>query len=108
MQLVSLILIDWIVIYEVDSTIQRFNYWVPMFNFSHQVLPKLRLWEFFSVDVKKTVEQFRRDVLNSGGPAGASSSTDSPPLKLTTGKSYQRFSATVDLAKALEKFNKER
>ena len=64
MQLVSLILIDWIVIYVVDSTIQPCNYWVPMFNFSHQVLPKLRLSEFFSVDVKKTVEQFRLSLIH--------------------------------------------
>ena len=90
-----------------DSTVV-INLMYNFFHASNQVLPKLKLWEFFSVDVKKTVEQFRRDVLNSGGPASASSSADGSPLKLTTGKSYQRFSATVDLAKALEKFNRER
>ena len=79
-----------------------------MYNFSYHVLPNLKLWEFFSVDIEKTVEQFRHAVLHSRGPAGTSSKLDGPSLKLKTGNSYQRFSATVDMAKALEKFNKER
>jgi len=77
-------------------------------GFRNQVLPKLRLWEFFCVNVEKTVEQFRHAVLKAGRPASASSKPDGPPLKVTTGPLYQRFSATIDLAKALEKFNKER
>ena len=71
-------------------------------------MPKLRLWEFFGVNVEKTVEQFRHALLKARKPASGSSKPDGPPLKVTTGASYQRFSATIDMAKALEKFNKER
>ena len=60
------------------------------------------------MDVEKTVEQFRHAVLNSRRPDSASPKPDGPPLKVTTGASYQRFSATIDMAKAMEKFNKER
>lgn len=60
------------------------------------------------MNVEKTVEQFRHAVLKAGRPDSASSKPDGPPLKVCTGTSYQRFSGTIDMEKALEKFNKER
>lgn len=60
------------------------------------------------MDVKKTVDQFRNAMLKAKRPATGPSKLDGPALKVTTGTSYQRFSATIDMAKALEKFNKER
>lgn len=77
-------------------------------HFRHQVLPKLRLWEFFCVDVEKTVDQFRNAMLRAKRPVSGPSKHDGPPLKVTTGTFSERFSATIDMAKALEKFNKER
>ena len=78
-------------------------------HFRHKVLPKLRLWEFFCVDVKKLVDQFRNAMLRAKRPVGSPSKVDhGPALKVTNGTSYQRFSASIDMEKALEKFNKER
>jgi len=47
-------------------------------------------------------------MLRAKRPVGGPSEHDGPPLKVTTGTCYERFSGTIDMAKALEKFNKER
>ena len=60
------------------------------------------------MDVKKTVDQFRTAMLKAKRPVSGASKHDEPPLKVTTDMSYQRFSATIDMEKALEKFNTER
>ena len=78
------------------------------FNVRHQVLPKLRLWELFSVDVAKAVDQFRTAMLKVKKPGSGSLKHDEEPLVLTVGPSYERFSATVDMVKAVAKFNRER
>ena len=78
------------------------------FNVRHQVLPKLRLWELFSVDVAKEVDQFRTAMLKVKKPGSGSLKHDEEPLELTVGPSYERFSATVDMVKAVAKFNRER
>ncbi|RMX46887.1 hypothetical protein pdam_00020742 [Pocillopora damicornis] len=74
----------------------------------HQVLPKLQLWELFSVDVAKAVDQFRTAMLKVKKPWSGSLKHDEEPLVLTVGPSYERFSATVDIVKAVAKFNRER
>ena len=94
--------------YFVCSPIQLHCNILLTIHFRHQVLPKLRLWEFFCVDVDKTVDQFRNAMLRAKRPAGDHSKHDGPPLKVTTGTLYERFSGTIDMVKALEKFNKER
>lgn len=60
------------------------------------------------MNVDKTVDQFRNAMLRAKRPVGGTSEHDVPPLKVTTGTCYERFSGTIDMAKALEKFNKER
>lgn len=60
------------------------------------------------MDVDKTVDEFRNAMLRAKRPVGGPSKHDGPPLKVTTGTLYERFSGTIDMAKALEKFNKER
>ena len=60
------------------------------------------------MDVDKTVDQFRNAMLRAKRPTSDHSEHDGPPLKVTTGTLYERFSGTIDMAKAVEKFNKER
>ena len=60
------------------------------------------------MDVTKTVDQFRNAMLKAKKPGTGPLTPDGEQLKVTTGASYERFSATVDMAKALEKFNRER
>ena len=60
------------------------------------------------MDVDKTVDQFHNAMLKSKRPAGGPSKHDGQPLKVTPGTGYERFSGTIDMTKALEKFNKER
>ena len=59
------------------------------------------------MDVDKTVDQFHNAMLRAKRP-GDPSKHDGQPLKVTPGTAYQRFSGTIDMTKALEKFNKER
>lgn len=74
----------------------------------NKILPELRLWEFFCVNVEKTVEQFRLALLKAKRPQSTTSKPDSAPLEVITAESYQRLSATIDMEKALKKFNRER
>ena len=59
------------------------------------------------MDVDKTVDQFHNAMLRAKRPGGPSKH-DGQPLKVTPSTVYERFSGTIDMTKALEKFNKER
>ena len=101
-------------IYPIDSAIHSLNNWGQglkenyLFYSRNKIFPKLKLWEFFCVDVEKTVEQFRHALLKAKRPESNSSTHDGPPLEVHATKSYQRFSARIDMEKAVEKFNTER
>ena len=60
------------------------------------------------MDVEKTVGQFRHALLKAKRPESTSSKPDGPPLEVHMTESYQRFSAKIDMEKALKKFNTER
>ena len=60
------------------------------------------------MDVEKTVEQFRHALLKAKRPESTSAKPDGSPLEVHMTESHQRFSAKIDMEKALKKFNTER
>ncbi|XP_041849646.1 glycogen debranching enzyme isoform X1 [Melanotaenia boesemani] len=67
------------------------------------VFPEVKLWEFFQVDVKKTVEQFR--TLLQNGPKPDHGKTEGEKgLKIIQDPHYHRYGNTVDMDSALETF----
>ncbi|XP_015210571.2 glycogen debranching enzyme isoform X2 [Lepisosteus oculatus] len=67
------------------------------------VFPKVKVWEFFQVDVERAVEQFR-DLLISGGQAGKHKTDTKQHLRIIQDPQYRRFGNTVDMNIALETF----
>ena len=66
------------------------------------------MWEFFGVDVEKTVEEFKNAVLKKKRHTSPMSNYEGSTLRLNPGTIYQRFSGTVDIEEALHMFNIER
>ncbi|XP_037601329.1 glycogen debranching enzyme isoform X4 [Cebus imitator] len=66
------------------------------------IFPKLKLWEFFQVDVNKAVEQFRR--LLTQGNRRVTKSDPNQHLKIIQDPEYRRFGCTVDMNIALATF----
>ncbi|KAM5256191.1 glycogen debranching enzyme isoform 3-T3 [Ctenodactylus gundi] len=65
------------------------------------IYPKIKLWEFFQVDISRTVEQFKR-LLTQGNKV-----TKSDPkqhLKILQDPEYRRLGCTVDMNIALATF----
>uniref|UniRef100_A0A4W4E6Z0 Glycogen debranching enzyme n=1 Tax=Electrophorus electricus TaxID=8005 RepID=A0A4W4E6Z0_ELEEL len=65
------------------------------------IFPRLKLWEFFQVDVGKAVEQFK-EMLQAVGPQ----MTESHKMKIIQDPQYKRFGNTVDMKMALEMFGR--
>ncbi|KAM6953512.1 glycogen debranching enzyme-like [Aplochiton taeniatus] len=68
-----------------------------------EVYPKVKLWEFFQVNVDKAVEQFKKLLQSGSGPA-MSDSEGRKQLKVVQDPQYRRFGNTVDMNSALETF----
>ncbi|KAG2461533.1 GDE enzyme, partial [Polypterus senegalus] len=67
------------------------------------VYPKLKLWEFFQVNVEKGVEQFKT-VLVQGKHKTKGKLDPKQHLKIIQDPNFKRFGSTVDLNLALETF----
>ncbi|NXA07805.1 GDE enzyme, partial [Sapayoa aenigma] len=70
------------------------------------IYPKIRLWEFFQVDVNKAVQQFKT-LLTQGKGRLCKMSTKSDPnqhLQILQDPDYRRFGCTVDMNIALATF----
>ncbi|XP_075038622.1 glycogen debranching enzyme isoform X1 [Mixophyes fleayi] len=67
-----------------------------------EVFPKLKLWEFYQVNVPKAVEQFR--VLLTSGGQKKGSKADPKHLVIIQDPQYRRFGCTVDMDIALGTF----
>ncbi len=68
-----------------------------------QVLPQARLWEYSSVDVEATVEEFRTAVYRLNG--GSHPRPEGKRLEIIQDKLYRRLGSTVNLDLCLELFN---
>jgi glycogen debranching enzyme len=66
---------------------------------AQEILPKLRLHEFYQLDVDRTVDQFKEHCLknNAKGKDG--------PLEIIQDPLYRRFGSTIDLDVAVNLFN---
>ncbi|XP_028666965.1 glycogen debranching enzyme isoform X1 [Erpetoichthys calabaricus] len=67
------------------------------------VYPKLKLWEFFQVNVEKAVEQFKT-LLVQGKHKTKGKLDPKQHLKIIQDPNFKRFGSTVDLNLALETF----
>ncbi|NP_001412258.1 glycogen debranching enzyme isoform 7 [Homo sapiens] len=66
------------------------------------IFPKLKLWEFFQVDVNKAVEQFRRLLTQEN--RRVTKSDPNQHLTIIQDPEYRRFGCTVDMNIALTTF----
>ncbi|XP_063796122.1 glycogen debranching enzyme isoform X2 [Pseudophryne corroboree] len=66
------------------------------------IFPKLKLWEFYQVNVSKAVDQFR--TLLTPGAQNKGSKADSKHLVIIQDPQYKRFGCTVDMDTALSTF----
>ncbi|KAG8436633.1 hypothetical protein GDO86_007656 [Hymenochirus boettgeri] len=66
------------------------------------IYPRLKLWEFYQVDVDKAVEQFR--ALLSSGAQKKGKKCDSKHLTIIQDPEYKRFGCSVDMGTALSTF----
>lgn len=69
----------------------------------NDVLPKAKLWEFFSVDVDVIVEEFRTSVYRLNG--GEHPRPEGKQLKIIQDTQYRRLGSKVDANLTLELFN---
>ncbi|XP_028857229.1 glycogen debranching enzyme isoform X2 [Denticeps clupeoides] len=67
------------------------------------VFPKVKLWEFFQVNVANTVEQFR-NLIQSGAKSNERITEGKQHLMIVQDPQWQRFGNTVDMNSALENF----
>ncbi|KAG9351106.1 hypothetical protein JZ751_024996 [Albula glossodonta] len=67
------------------------------------VYPKIKLWEFFQVNVEAIVHQFK-NLLESGTKAVKGKKEGKSHLKIIQDPEYKRFGSTVDMNTALETF----
>ncbi|XP_036376850.1 glycogen debranching enzyme-like isoform X2 [Megalops cyprinoides] len=65
------------------------------------IYPSIKLWEFFQVNVDKTVEQFKK-LLESGSKVVKTG--EKQHLRIIQDPQYRRFGCTVDMNTALETF----
>ncbi|XP_046879349.1 glycogen debranching enzyme-like isoform X1 [Hypomesus transpacificus] len=70
---------------------------------SEEVYPKLKLWEFFQVNVEKTAEQFLK-LLQSGSISGTADPDSKKQLRILQDPQCRRFGNSVDMSSALELF----
>ncbi|KAK6484196.1 glycogen debranching enzyme-like isoform X1 [Huso huso] len=66
------------------------------------VYPRIKLWQFFQVNVEETVEQFRNLLVK--GNRNSIVSDPKKPLKIIQDPMYRRFGSTIDMNIALETF----
>ncbi|MBN3273908.1 GDE enzyme, partial [Polyodon spathula] len=66
------------------------------------VYPRIKLWQFFQVNVEETVEQFRNLLVK--GNRISIVSDPKKPLKIIQDPMYRRFGSTIDMNVALETF----
>uniref|UniRef100_A0A8B9DIB7 Glycogen debranching enzyme n=1 Tax=Anser cygnoides TaxID=8845 RepID=A0A8B9DIB7_ANSCY len=67
-----------------------------------EIYPKIKLWEFFQVDVNKAVEQFK--TLLTQGKESVTKSDPNQHLQIVQDPDYRRFGCTVDMNIALATF----
>ncbi|XP_035272297.1 glycogen debranching enzyme-like isoform X2 [Anguilla anguilla] len=67
------------------------------------VFPKIKLWEFFQVNVEKIVAEFKK-LLETGSKAATSKKEGKEHLKIIPDPEYKRFGSTVDMTTALQTF----
>ncbi|XP_054870288.1 glycogen debranching enzyme isoform X4 [Amphiprion ocellaris] len=67
------------------------------------VYPKIKLWEFYQVNVDHAVEQFKI-LLQNGSKPDHGKTEGKKGLKITQDSHYRRFGNTVDMDSALETF----
>ncbi|XP_041924454.1 glycogen debranching enzyme isoform X2 [Alosa sapidissima] len=67
------------------------------------VFPRVKLWEFFQVNVDKAVEQFKKLLMSGNKPANSGTEGKSK-LRIIQDPQHRRFGNTVDLNTALEHF----
>ncbi|XP_066547874.1 glycogen debranching enzyme isoform X1 [Amia ocellicauda] len=67
------------------------------------VYPKIKVWEFFQINVEKAVGQFR-DLLTAGSKAAKIKNDTKQHLRIIQDPQYRRFGNTVDMNIALETF----
>jgi len=76
--------------------------------YRNDLIPSLNLWEFFCVDVDKTIERFKQAVLKSKKPPLSPSKTKTLELKVLPSLTYERNAATLNIEAAVLMFNIER
>ncbi|XP_029473325.1 glycogen debranching enzyme [Rhinatrema bivittatum] len=67
------------------------------------VYPKIKLWEFYQVDVSKAVSQFR-NLLAKDDRKAVAKADPKQPLKIIQDPDFKRFGCTVDMNTALATF----
>ncbi|CAL8276876.1 unnamed protein product [Lota lota] len=67
-----------------------------------EVFPRVRLWEFFQVNVENTVERFRTLLENNTKPDH--NKRGGKGLRMIQDPSYRRYGNTIDMDSALETF----
>ena len=67
------------------------------------VLPRLKLWEYFSVDVDAIVKEFRTSVYKING--GGHDRPDGKHLAIIQDRQYRRLGSTVDATLTMELYN---
>ncbi|XP_069497645.1 glycogen debranching enzyme isoform X2 [Ambystoma mexicanum] len=70
---------------------------------SEDIYPRIKLWEFFQVDVSKCVDQFRT-LITKESRKSAVKSDPKQHLKIIQDPEYKRFGCTVDMNTALATF----
>ena len=67
------------------------------------VLPRAKLWEYFSVDVEAIVKEFKTTVCHLNG--GEHARPEGKFLSIVQDPQYRRLGSTVDASLTLELFN---
>ena len=67
------------------------------------MLPKAKLWEYFSVDVEAIVKEFRTSVYRLNG--GEHPRPKGKQLSIIQDSLYRRLGSTVDASLTMELFN---
>ncbi|XP_041417474.1 glycogen debranching enzyme isoform X2 [Xenopus laevis] len=67
-----------------------------------EIYPRIKLWEFYQVDVDKAVKQFR--ILLTSGAQKKGNKSDPKHLIIIQDPEYKRFGCTVDMDTALNTF----
>jgi glycogen debranching enzyme len=73
-----------------------------------ELIPSLKLWEFFCVDVEVVVEQFKKAVMKSKKRRLSLELIRDLKLQVNPSAKYERNAATLDIDTAVKMFNIER